>query len=153
MKKILFSVAALLVLGTFALPAAPRPGSAAQTTSPGGVSVSGKLTTKAGKFYITDDATHVRMEVRGDGLQRWVGQKVRISGDVSSTGAGQPQVLTASQVNHTAAVASKAAAAGVKSGVSKAAVIGVAGGTTAGTVGGLYAADVIGSEEEPVSRP
>jgi hypothetical protein len=146
-------VAASLVLSAFTLPAAaaPRPGSPAQS-GPSATTVSGKLTAKAGKFYVTDEATQAVIEVRGEGLQRWVGQKVRLSGEMTPAGPGQPQVLTASQVNPVAAVGSKAAAAGVKSGLSKAAVVGVAGGATAATVGTLYATDVIGGEEESVSR-
>jgi hypothetical protein len=48
-------------------------------------------------------------------------------------------------------VAAKAAAPGVKAGLSKAAIVGIAGGGTAATVGTLYATDVIGGEEKPVS--
>jgi hypothetical protein len=151
MKRIVFSVVALLVLSAFTLPAAaPRPGSS--QTGQSVTSLSGKLTARDGKFFMTDDVTKATVEVRGEGLQRWVGKNVRLTGQMTPAAAGQPAVFSVSQVSQAAAVGGKAAAAGVKGGLSKAAVVAIAGGATAGTVGGLYAADVIGGDEEPVSR-
>ena len=57
----------------------------------------------------------------------------------------------ADQVSRAAGVAPKAAAPGAQAGLSKAAIVGIAGGGTAATVGTLYATDVIGGEDKPVS--
>jgi hypothetical protein len=152
MKQMLLTMAALLLSSVFALAtAAARPpsaqaGQASQT-------VSGTLTAKDGKFFLTDSATGITVEVRGEGLQKHAGQKVTATGVVAAGAAGSPQVLTVSSISRaSAAVGGKAAAAGVKAGLSKAAVVGIVGGATAASVGTLYATDVIGGEEEPVSR-
>ena len=152
MKNILLSTIALLLCSAF-LPAAaaPRPGSSAQAGQPSATSVSGKLTAKSGKFFVTDEATGKTIEVRGEGLQRWVGKNVQLTGQMNSPAAGEAQVMTVSHVGQATATAGKAAAAGVKGGLSKAAVVGIAGGGTAATVGTLYATDVIGSDQ-PASR-
>jgi hypothetical protein len=114
--------------------------------------MSGTLTANSGKFFLTDEATKLKVEVRGADLQQYVGQKVSVTGKVAAGPAGSPQVLTVSQISRAAATGGRAAAAGVKGGLSKAAVVGIAGGATAATVGTLYATDVIGGEEESVSR-
>jgi hypothetical protein len=114
--------------------------------------MSGTLTANGGKFFLTDDVTGAKVEVRGEGLGKYAGQKVNLTGELAPGTAGSPQVLTTSSVTRTAAVGGKAAAAGVKAGMSKAAVVAVAGAGTAATVGTLYATDVIGGQETPVSR-
>jgi hypothetical protein len=115
--------------------------------------MSGTLTSQNGKFFLTDSATGTKVEVRGEALQKYVGQKVTVAGQVTPGAAGSPQVLVASSVSRAAAISGgKAAAAGVKGGLSRAAIVGVAGGATAATVGTLYATDVIGDEDQPVSR-
>jgi hypothetical protein len=145
MKSMMLRVTAVLVCAVLAAMAAP-PGSQAEST------MSGTLTSADGKFFLTDEATRTSVEVRGEGLEKYVGQRIRVSGQVAPGPAGAPQVLAASQVSRAAAVAGKAAkAAGVKAGLSKAAVVAVGAGATAATVGALYAADVIG-EDKPVSR-
>ena len=151
MKRMLLTAAALLVVLALTLPAAvARPGPDPQAAE----TVSGKLTASNGKFFITDASTRAVLEVRGEGLKRYVGKNVRLAGRTTPAPAGQPAVFTASQISQaaTAAAGGKAAAAGVKAGLSKAAVVGIAAGGTAGTVGTLYAADVIGEDEQPVSR-
>ena len=156
MRRIVFSAVATLAFSAFTLPAAsPRPGASTQS-GPSQMSVSGKLTTKVGKYFIADSATKSTFEVHGQNLQQWVGQNVRVSGQMSAGVAGQPQVITLSQIDKVGAAvgvgSGKAAAAGLKAGLSNAAVVGVAGGATAATVGTLYATDVIGGDDQPVSR-
>ena len=144
MKKMLLTLGALLAFGTCSF------ATAAQQPA----TMSGVLTSKNHKFFLTDDATRTTVEVRGEGLKKHVGQKVNLTGELTAGQSGSPQVLTISGVSRAAAAgSSKAAAAGVKSGLSKAAVVGIAGAGTAATVGTLYAADVIGDEETSVSRP
>jgi hypothetical protein len=82
MKRIVFSFVALFVFGALTLPAAPKPPSASQAGQPDATTVSGKLTTKAGKFYVTDQTTHAATEIRGEGLAQWVGKNVQITGRV-----------------------------------------------------------------------
>jgi hypothetical protein len=129
-------------------------GQASQTVNAGQASssMSGTLTANSGKFFLTDDVTRVTVEVQGEGLSKYVGQKVNLSGSITpAPAAGSPEILIVSSVSRKAAVAaSKTAPAGVKAGLSKGAVVGLAGGATAATVGTLYAAG--GGEETPVSR-
>ena len=104
---------------------------------------------------LKDQATNKTFEVRGEGLEKYVGQRITVTGQLTPGATGALDIVTVSQVSRAAAAAplgGKAAAAGVKAGLSKAVVVGIAGGATAATVGTLYAADVIGGEEEAVSR-
>ena len=152
MKKYL-SVLALLSCASIAVAApaaqAPAPTQVGQTSS----TMSGTLTSKQGKFFLMDEATRNTVEVRGEGLQKYAGQQVKVTGELVTGAVGSPDVLVVSEVSRKAAAATgKAAAAGVKAGWSKIAIIGLAGGATAATVGTLYAQDVIGGSETPVSR-
>lgn len=155
MKTLCSTLLVLLACGVWTLmEAAPRPPAATQI---GEVSstMSGTLIPRGGKFFLTDDTTRASVEVRGMGLQKYAGSKVKVTGVLSPGSGGSQQILTLSQVSRVATAGlggGKAAAAGVKTGLSKAAVVGIAGGATAGTVGTLYAAEVIGGEEAPVSR-
>jgi hypothetical protein len=150
MKK-LITMAILLACATLAVAsAAQSPASqAGQMTT----SMSGSLTEKGGKFFLKDEASHSTVEVRGEGLQSYVGQNVNLTGQVVPGSTGSPEILIVSEVSRKVAgvATGKAAAAGVKAGLSKAVVIGAAGGGTAATVGSLYAADVIGGSEKSVS--
>lgn len=152
MKSMLLTLTALLAFGAHSVAtAAARPSASAQAGQPS-ATMSGTLTSNAGKFFLTDDATRTTVEVRGEGLAKHLGQKVSLTGELTAGTAGSPEVLTISSISRTAAVGGKAAAAGLKAGVSKAAVVGVAGAGTAATVGTLYATDVIGGQETSVSR-
>ncbi len=147
MKRIVIRWAALLVCSALAY-ATGAPRSPAPPTT-----MSGTLTSKEGEFYLTDEASNSTVEVRGDGLQRYVGQKVNVTGQVTAGPEGS-RVLTANQVSRAAAsLGGKAAAAGVKAGLSKAAILGIAGGgATAATVGSLYAVGVF-TGSSSASRP
>jgi hypothetical protein len=112
-----------------------------------------------GKFLLTNDASKAVFELRGDSLGKWVGMKVRVRGALQAaaggSGGGTPQVLVVSSVTRigpAGAAGGTATAAGVKAGLSKAVVVAVGAGAAAGTTGVLAAADVIGGDEETVSR-
>lgn len=152
MKKspIMLALLACVSIGTMLAaeqtPASTQAGHASST-------MSGTLTAKQGKFFLTDEATRSTVEVRGEGLKKYAGKQVNLTGELMTGSGGSPQVLIVSEVSVKAAgLGSSAAAAGVKSGLSKAAVVGLAGGATAATVGSLYATDVIGDNETSVSR-
>ena len=147
MKGTLLKLAALLVCSALAY-AAGAPRSPASSTT-----MSGTLTSKDGEFYLTDEASNSTVEVRGEGLQKYVGQKISVTGQVSAGPEGSPVVLNATQVSRAAALGGKAAAAGVKSGLSKGAIFGIAGGgAAAATVGALYATGVFNGSSKSASR-
>jgi hypothetical protein len=144
MRKLLVTVVALLVLGGVAMAAA------APKASGNSAVVSGMVSSNDGKFFLTD-STGATFEVRAQGLEKHVGRQVSLRGQLTAGSAGSPDVLTVPSANAVAG-STKAAAAGVKAGVSKAVVAGITAGAAAATVGTLYATDVIGGDEEPVSR-
>ncbi|HYP07125.1 MAG TPA: hypothetical protein VER03_12915 [Bryobacteraceae bacterium] len=153
MKK-LFTLAALLACAAIGVASAARPPAASNHAGRISSTTTGTLTEKEGKFFLTDDTSHTRYEVRGEGLQKYAGQKVSIGGQVVPGSTGSPDILIVSEVSRKAAAApiGKAAAPGVKAGLSKAAIVTVAGAGTAATVGTLYAADVIGGSDTSMSR-
>ena len=116
----------------------------------GPTKVTGCLSSKDGKFVITDQTTNVTMEVRGAGLEKEVGNHVEITGvsDAgSSTVQGATQIINVSafkRVGKAGACPDKAVGAVVAGGAATA-----AGGTatvagvsvaTVGIVGGVAAA-------------
>ena len=153
MKK-LMTLAALLACATLQVASAARPPATSTQAGRTSSTMSGTLTEDKGKFFLTDEASKVTVEVRGEGLQQYAGQTVNLTGQLVPGSTGSPEILIVSEVGRKAAgaVTAKAAGAGIKAGLSKAAVVGIAGAGTAATVGTLYAADVIGSSETPVSR-
>ena len=151
MKKTMSTLLALLTCGA-CLVITAAPGSPVVTQMNATSSMSGTLTGKNGKFFLRDQVTRTMVEVRGQGLQKFVGSKVNVTGQLQARPSGSLQVLNASEVSRAVAVSTRAAAAGVKTGLSKAAVVGVAGTATATTVGTLYATDVISGDETAVSR-
>lgn len=138
MKKLVYSLSAILVLAG-ALSAA--------TTK-----VTGTLKKEAGKFVMVDDATHTSFEIRGTGLEKFVGSHVAVTGELINGVAGVGPIVEMTSATKVAAVAGKAAAAGVKAGIAKSTVLAAGAVATGGVVGTLYATDVIGGEEEPASR-
>ena len=141
-----------LVASATAAPAPPP-----QTTQ-AGTTLTGKVSTKGGKFFLFDQATQKSVEVRGTNLMKWVGKHARVVGEVAQGTVVAPEVLVISEITQLAGAAvatagGTAAAAGVKGGISTIAVVGGGAGATAATVGTLVATDVIGGEEEPASRP
>lgn len=88
--------------------------------------VSGKLQKIDGKYFIKDETTNATVEVRGQGLDKLVGQRVEASG--VQTG----NVLTATSVS---ASAKGAAAAGAA----------VAGGTKGAVIAGVVIVSAVGT--------
>lgn len=165
MKRIVFNLTLMWAAGSASLlMAAPgSQGDTAAVTRPGSqapVLLSGKLTSAGGSYFLTDENTRITFEVRGADLKRYAGKEVKLQGQVlqGKAAAGASQVFEVSRIMRGAvagtAMSGRAAAAGVKTGMSKAAVLGTIGGTAAaGTVGGLYASGAIGGEDSAVSKP
>jgi hypothetical protein len=134
------------------------PGTALTMSASGSTAVdlTGTVQQQNGQFYLTDDVTKVKVELRGANLKSLVGKHVHIVGTESGeAAAGVPPtvtVATATQVGAGAAGAGGAAtAAGAAGGAFP--TIAVIGGVVAvgGTLGGLAATGVIGSSSS-VSR-
>lgn len=138
MKKLGFRLGAVLVMAG-AL-------SAASTT------VTGTLSKQSGKFVMVEDATNARFEVRGKGLEKLVGSHVKVTGELLDGAIGSTPVVELSSATKVSAAASKTAAAGMKTGAAKSTLIVVGSVAGGGAVAGLYAADVVGGDEEPASR-
>jgi len=90
MKKITLVAGALIACSALAVAvAAPEP----PLSAPGGQAfstMSGSLTAKDRKFFITDETTHLRMEVRGAMLRKFVGQKVSVVGQLVPANGSLP---------------------------------------------------------------
>jgi hypothetical protein len=121
--------------------------------------LSGTLSRRNGRFFLTDETSRVTVELRGTGLERVVGSKIQVTGQTMSgvtPAAGASHVVSVSEFNVVGGAASgaagKAAAAGMKAGLSKGAIAVIGGVAVAGTVGTLYATDVVGGDEETTSR-
>lgn len=135
------------------------PGSAVQV--PNGADTPTKFTgfirEVHGKYLLTDEVTKVTVELRGEQVARQKGKHVQVTGAVlagetPAQGASQI-IIVAEAVTVKAAAGAAAAGAATSTGISTT-TIAVIGGAAAvgGTVGGLYAADVIGSDSSSVSR-
>jgi len=107
----------------------------------GPTKVTGCLSSKDGKFVITDQTTNVTMEVRGAGVEKEVGNHVEITG---ASDAGSPTVQGASQIINVSAFKRVGKAGACPSNVAGAVVAGgAAAGAAAGgvaTAGGVAAA-------------
>jgi len=153
------------VLTGTALQLAAAPGNQAVLT--------GVVEAENGKFFLTDETTKVKVELRGTDLKKLVGKRVKVTG---STVVGETPSGKASQVVHVtdaailaagaaaagaaaAGGAGAAAAGGAAAGAATAAgvsitTMAVVGGVAVGaTVGGLAAAGTLGgSSASTVSR-
>lgn len=146
-------MAALLVCSVFAVAADVPPAPGSPPVGPDSTTLSGTLIAKGGMFFLSDEATGLTWEVRGPGLKKDAGHRVRLTGTVKLVAAGSQQVLIVGQSSRLSAIGGKTAAAGLKMGLPKAAVIGIAaGGATAATVGGMYAAGVFSGNDQAASR-
>lgn len=152
------------------------PGTAMQLNSaPGaGTKLTGTVQEENGKFFLTDEATKVKVELRGPNLKSMVGKRVRITGTAApgETPAGDATLVVhvsgsvalaaaagATAAGGAAAGAGAAGAAGgaaagaaVATGVSATTVAVVGGVAAAASVGGLAAAGTIGGSDSTVSR-
>jgi hypothetical protein len=165
LKRILLIFTIIVALGSLALLAAANPprapdGTPAQGNSgaAGRVRLIGILSTSQGKFLLNDANTQVTYELRGKDLEKFQGSKVMVRGRIATgpdSPSSGPQVVDVAAIQIAGAAAgSGATAAAVSAGISKGAIIAIgAGAAAAGTVGGLYAADVIGSSGQPASPP
>lgn len=137
------------------------PGTALQAHAVAGNSalLTGTVEAQGGKFFLTDEVTKVRVELRGANLKPLVGKRVRISGTAASgavPAAGASQVIAVTQatvISAAAGVAGGAATgAAVSSGVSLTTAAVITGAAAAATVGGLAAAGTLSGSDTPVSR-
>jgi hypothetical protein len=131
-------------------------------TSAEAVDVTGIVLMQEGKFYLVDDVTKVKVELRANGLSKVVGKRMHITGTVGptealATGVSLVVIVDTATAVAVAAGATAAAGAATAAGASAAgistATIAIVGGAVAvgGTVGGLAATGVIGSSSS-VSR-
>jgi hypothetical protein len=120
-----------------------------------GSALAGCLTKKAGAYLLTDQASNVTVELRGDGLEENVGKQIEVTG--TAFRSAQP-VAGATSVIHVDALkvsgeacsattaASKTASAGKTGGLSNGAKIGIAAAVVGGAAGGIIAATSKGSK-------
>jgi hypothetical protein len=135
------------------------PGTAFTMSASGSTAVelTGTVQQQNGKFYLTDDVTNVKVELRGPDLKSLVGKHVHIVGSESgeATAAGVPQTVTVSTATPVGAGAAGAGGAATAAGAAGGAfpTLAVIGGVVAvgGTLGGLAATGVIGGTSS-VSR-
>ena len=116
--------------------------------------ITGTLTQQSGHFLLTDQVTHVTVEVTGQGLQAQVGQVVQVTGTLNASAtpvAGATQVIAATSVQTVAAAGAGGAAGGAGGGAAAAGAGGAAAGagigigvTTVAIVGGVAAAATLG---------
>jgi hypothetical protein len=135
------------------------PGTALTLSSAGSsaVELTGTVHAENGEFYLTDDVTKVKVELRGSNLKNLVGKHVHVVGSETgeATAAGVPQTVTVATATQVGAGAAGAGGAAAGAGMAGSAfpTVAVIGGVAAvgGTVGGLAATGVIGSSPS-VSR-
>jgi hypothetical protein len=116
--------------------------------------ITGTLTQQSGHFLLTDQVTHVTVEITGQGLQAQVGQVVQVTGTWNASAtpvAGASQVISATSVQTVAAGAGGAAGGAAGGGAAAAGAGGAAAGagigigvTTVAIVGGVAAAATLG---------
>jgi hypothetical protein len=115
------------------------------------VKMTGPVTTQDGKYYLVDNTTRVKIELRGENLKQHVGKTVTVTGSSipgAAATAGATRVVQVTSVAAAAAVAgaaaggAAAAAAGAAAGGAAAAGIGTA--ATVAIVGGVAAAATVG---------
>ncbi len=111
--------------------------------------ITGTLTEQSGHFLLTDQVTHVTVEVTGQGLQAHIGHVVQVTGTLNASAtpvAGASQVIAATSVQTIAAAAGGGAAGGgaAAAGAGGAASGAAIGATTIAIVGGVAAAATLG---------
>ena len=126
--------------------------------------LTGILTQRNGHFLLTDQVTHVTVEVTGQGLPAHVGRVVQINGTLNATAtpvAGANQVIATSSVQTVAAAGgtgggavaagSGGAATGEGIGITTLAVIGGVAATA--TLGGLAASGALPGQSASLGFP
>lgn len=159
MSKLTGALFAVLALGCgFVEPAIAAPKRSVRNR-PADQTFTGSVVSENGKFSMVDETKKVNVELVGGKPAKFVGKRVRVTGQIVSSLSSGHLVLAVNTMRVAAGVAAAttggtvATAAAVKAGMSTAAIVGATAAGTAATVGGLYAADVIGTEEKPASRP
>jgi hypothetical protein len=117
----------------------------------------GVVESRSGKYFLVDQTTHVRVELRGEGLNKLVGTRVQVNGvempdESPAPGASLVVAVQKTLILPAAGNPGVPAAAGVSKKLSGEAVALIGGLAAASVVGGLYAGGVIASDESPVSR-
>jgi hypothetical protein len=109
-------------------------------TSDAASHLTGIVVAQGDKFFLTDETTKVKVELRGPGLKNLVGKRVQVTGAPVS---GEKPAGDASQVIRVAQVAAIGAAAAGSAAAGAGAAAGVSIGTIA-IVGGVAAAASVG---------
>jgi hypothetical protein len=126
-----------------------QPSPASSTT------LTGILTKDGNRFFLTDETTKVKVELRGGKIGGMVGERVTVVGTAVDDGkplpAGVAQVVAVGSLTVAPAAGGAAGAAGA-TGVSAAKLAIIGGVAAAATVGGLAAAGTIGGNNATVSR-
>ena len=155
MQKILQRILMFVTLGGLFNAAAAQGG-----VTTGQSTWTGTVSQKGGSYFLTQEGTNTTVELRGSGLAKHAGHRVQLKWTAlpeQAPAMGASQVVLVDQVNPVGAAAAssgaKAAGTVAKSGLSKAAFVAAGTGATGATVGSLYAADVIGGDDQPASRP
>ena len=118
----------------------------AQAGASTAVSLKGKVTKVNGKYFLTDQTTNVTVELRGSGLDKFVGKVVNLTGSII------PGATPAAGATEVVAIANISLIAAGGAGLSGAALGAIIGGVAAGgVIGGLAAAGTF-SSSTPVSR-
>lgn len=116
-----------------------------QASQGGKARVSGCLQRKANRFMLTDETTSVTMELRGEGLDKEVGNNVLVNGTMEAVADLQAiNVTTIERVGKGCSGRVGKAAAGAGAGGAAAATGWALSGTTIAIIGGVAAAATVG---------
>ena len=127
--------------------------------------ITGTLTQQGGHFLLTDQVTHVKVDITGKGLSAHVGHVVQVSGTLNASAtpaAGASHVIIAAQVQAIAvgsaggsALAAGAGGAGSRAGIGATTVAILGGVAASATLGGLAASGTLPgqSQSTPAAAP
>jgi hypothetical protein len=118
---------------------------------PEAAQVNGVVVKAGDAYFLTDEATQVTVELRGEGLQNAVGKRVHVSGSVEAgtPAKGATQIVRVSDLKIGTGAGAGTKAPGLASGVSGKTVAIITGvAATGGTIGGLYATGTIGGDDD-----
>lgn len=114
-----------------------------------GSALAGCLTRRAGAYLLTDDASKITVELRGDGLEENVGKRIEVTGTAfrsAEPAAGATSLIHVDTLKVSGEACSatpgplKASSAGKTGGLSNGAKIGIAVAVAGGAAGGIIAA-------------
>lgn len=130
-----------------------------QAVADNSMRLTGTLQSQGGKYFLVDETTKLKMELRGGELKNLVGKRIQVTGtavvgEVATAGASQVVAVTQATAVTTAAAGAGGAAAGaaVSTGLSTTTIAVIGGVAAASTLGGLAAVGTIGGSDTPVSR-